>query len=81
MAAGKGMGIADMLYKQMRGAHHAAAAIPDSVGVTPMALDGETINSMPVHALEQVIRRAMPHLPGPVRHYLCPTATVSLSLS
>ncbi|MGL4194643.1 MAG: rod-binding protein, partial [Edwardsiella piscicida] len=63
MSAGKGMGIADMLYKQMRGAHQAEAHIPDSVGVAPMALDGETINSMPIHALEQVMRRAMPRIP------------------
>ncbi|WP_370545924.1 flagellar assembly peptidoglycan hydrolase FlgJ [Edwardsiella tarda] len=63
MAAGKGMGIADMLYKQMRVAHHPQSAIPDSVGVVPMALDGETINSMPVRALEQVMRRAMPRIP------------------
>lgn len=54
------LGIADMLVQQLSGNK---TSIPDSVGTTPMALDGETIQSMPVRALEQVMRRAMPRIP------------------
>ncbi|MGO2259659.1 MAG: flagellar assembly peptidoglycan hydrolase FlgJ [Hafnia alvei] len=54
------LGIADMLVQQLSGSK---TTIPDSVGSTPMALDGETIQSMPVRALEQVMRRAMPRIP------------------
>ncbi|WP_376744993.1 flagellar assembly peptidoglycan hydrolase FlgJ [Enterobacillus tribolii] len=55
--SGKGLGIADMLVKQLSGA---GTRLPESVGTVPMALDGEMMQSLPTQALEQVLRRAVP---------------------
>lgn len=58
--ASKGLGLADMMVKQM-----AQATPPDeSAGTVPMMLDKSFINTLPPRALEQIVRKAVPRLPS-----------------
>ncbi|WP_034914068.1 MULTISPECIES: flagellar assembly peptidoglycan hydrolase FlgJ [Erwinia] len=58
--ASKGLGLADMMVKQME-----QAQPPDeSAGTVPMMLDKNFINTLPPLAMEQIVRRAVPRLPS-----------------
>lgn len=58
--ASKGLGLADMMVKQM-----AQATPPDeTAGTVPMMLDKNFINTLPPLAMEQIIRKAVPRLPA-----------------
>ncbi|ANS43527.1 flagellar assembly peptidoglycan hydrolase FlgJ [Serratia inhibens] len=57
----KGLGLADMMVKQMANAN----AVPsETVGMSPMALDNDVLQTLPNQALEQMIRRAVPKAPA-----------------
>jgi len=56
----KGLGMADMMVKQLSGGETGPT---DSTGTVPMALDKNYIQTMPVQAMEQMLRRAMPKVP------------------
>ncbi|CAK9884677.1 MAG: Peptidoglycan hydrolase FlgJ [Candidatus Erwinia impunctatus] len=59
--AAKGLGLADMIVKQM-----AAATPPDEkAGTIAMALDKTVVNSLPPLMVEQWVRRAVPRLSLP----------------
>jgi len=62
MTAGKGLGLADMMVKQMGGeqAAQAAASEPEQV---PMKFPLETVTSYQNQALTQLVRKAMPKAP------------------
>ncbi|MDF7679662.1 flagellar assembly peptidoglycan hydrolase FlgJ [Enterobacteriaceae bacterium ESL0689] len=57
----KGLGLAEVIVRQMNEAHSQPS---EMAGITPMALDNEILQTLPVQALEQVIRRAVPRLPA-----------------
>jgi flagellar protein FlgJ len=57
----KGLGMADMMVRQMSNAN----AVPsETVGMSPIALDNEVLQTLPNQALEQMIRRAVPKAPA-----------------
>jgi len=56
----KGLGLADMMVKQMTNANGAPS---ETAGTSPMALDNEVLQTLPNQALEQMIRRAVPKAP------------------
>lgn len=58
--ASKGLGLADMMVKQM----DEAAPLDEKAGTVPMMLDKNFINSLPPLAMEQIIRKAVPRLPS-----------------
>jgi len=59
--ASKGLGLADMMVKQME-----QAQSPDEkAGTVPMMLDKDFINTLPPLAMEQIVRKAVPRLPAP----------------
>ncbi|BCU56092.1 flagellar assembly peptidoglycan hydrolase FlgJ [Enterobacter kobei] len=61
MTAGKGLGLADMMVKQMGGEQAAqAASEPDQV---PMKFPLETVTTYQNQALTQMVRKAMPKAP------------------
>ncbi|WNP33034.1 flagellar assembly peptidoglycan hydrolase FlgJ [Enterobacter kobei] len=61
MTAGKGLGLADMMVKQMGGEKAAqAASEPDQV---PMKFPLETVTTYQNQALTQMVRKAMPKAP------------------
>jgi flagellar protein FlgJ len=61
MTAGKGLGLADMMVKQMGGEQVAqAASEPDQV---PMKFPLETVTTYQNQALTQMVRKAMPKAP------------------
>ncbi|WJD48200.1 MULTISPECIES: flagellar assembly peptidoglycan hydrolase FlgJ [unclassified Enterobacter] len=62
MTAGKGLGLADMMVKQMGGeqAAQAAASEPEQV---PMKFPLETVTTYQNQALTQMVRKAMPKAP------------------
>ena len=59
MTAGKGLGLADMMVKQMT----AAQGPTDETPQVPMKFDLETVTSYQNQALTQMVRRAMPKAP------------------
>lgn len=58
--ASKGLGLADMMVKQME----QAQAPDEKAGTIPMMLDKDFINTLPPQALEQIVRKAVPRLPA-----------------
>ncbi|GAB2940570.1 flagellar assembly peptidoglycan hydrolase FlgJ [Hafnia psychrotolerans] len=56
----KGLGMAEMMVKQMTGGNPEPS---EMAGTVPMALDKEVLNTMPVLAMEQMIRKAIPNAP------------------
>lgn len=61
MTAGKGLGLADEMVKQMAAAQGEPATTP---GQVPMKFDLETVTSYQNAALTQMVRKAMPQAPG-----------------
>lgn len=59
--AGKGLGLADVMVRQLSG-ERAASSEPKAP--VPLTFDGPTLQSMPAAAVEQIVRRAMPKLPA-----------------
>lgn len=59
MTSGKGLGLADMMVKQMSGNQEPAAA-GDQTPQVPMKFDLETINTYQNQALTQMVRKALP---------------------
>lgn len=59
MTAGKGLGLADMMVKQMT----AAQGPTDETPQVPMKFDLETVTSYQNQALTQMVRKAMPKAP------------------
>ena len=62
MTAGKGLGLADMMVKQMGGEQAAQTAAPESQQV-PMKFPLETVTSYQNQALTQMVRKAVPKAP------------------
>lgn len=62
MTAGKGLGLADMMVKQMGGEQTAQTAAPESQQV-PMKFPLETVTSYQNQALTQMVRKAVPKAP------------------
>lgn len=58
--ASKGLGLADMMVKQME----QAAPLDEKAGTVPMLLDKGFINTLPPLAMEQLVRKAVPRLPA-----------------
>nr|WP_175579004.1 flagellar assembly peptidoglycan hydrolase FlgJ [Chimaeribacter arupi] len=58
----KGLGMADMMVKQLGGS---TGAPSETAGTVPMALDKEVLNTLPVQALEQMLRKSVPRMPAP----------------
>lgn len=58
--ASKGLGLADMMVKQM----DQAAPLDEKAGTVPMLLDKNFINTLPPLAMEQIVRKAVPRLPS-----------------
>jgi flagellar protein FlgJ len=56
----KGLGMADMMVKQLTGGNPEPS---EKAGTVPMALDNEVLSTMPVQAMEQMIRKAIPNAP------------------
>jgi len=56
----KGLGMADLMVKQLTGGNTQPA---ETAGTVPMALDKEVLSTMPLLAMEQMIRKAMPNAP------------------
>ncbi|MGC6387285.1 flagellar assembly peptidoglycan hydrolase FlgJ [Ewingella sp. S1.OA.A_B6] len=56
----KGLGMAEMMVKQMTGGNPEPS---EMAGTVPMALDKEVLNTLPVLAMEQMIRKAIPNAP------------------
>ncbi|EMC4310768.1 flagellar assembly peptidoglycan hydrolase FlgJ [Cronobacter sakazakii] len=66
MTAGKGLGLADMMVKQMGGeaaSSEQPAAAADNVAQVPMKFDIDTMNSYRNQAITQIVRQAMPKAP------------------
>lgn len=59
--SGKGLGLADVMVRQMSGESAATAAPKADV---PLTFDGTAVKSMPAAAVEQIVRRAVPRLPA-----------------
>lgn len=57
--ASKGLGLADMMVKQME----QAAPLDEKAGTVPMLLDKNFINTLSPLAMEQIVRKAVPRLP------------------
>ncbi|KAB0898090.1 flagellar assembly peptidoglycan hydrolase FlgJ [Cronobacter sakazakii] len=67
MTAGKGLGLADMMVKQMGGeaaSSEQPAAAADNVAQVPMKFDIDTMNSYRNQAITQIVRQAMPKAPA-----------------
>ncbi|ALB62404.1 Flagellar protein FlgJ [peptidoglycan hydrolase] [Cronobacter condimenti 1330] len=66
MTAGKGLGLADMMVKQMGGDPSAAAepAQAQTTSQVPMKFDIDTMNSYRNQAITQIVRQAMPKAPS-----------------
>ncbi|EOW6769613.1 flagellar assembly peptidoglycan hydrolase FlgJ [Cronobacter muytjensii] len=67
MTAGKGLGLADMMVKQMGGDPSASAEAPDaaqSASQVPMKFDIDTMNSYRNQTITQIVRQAMPKAPS-----------------
>ncbi|WP_318377275.1 flagellar assembly peptidoglycan hydrolase FlgJ [Enterobacter sp.] len=62
MTAGKGLGLADMMVKQMGGEQAAQAAASEAEQV-PMKFPLETVTTYQNQALTQMVRKAMPKAP------------------
>ncbi|XTZ36913.1 flagellar assembly peptidoglycan hydrolase FlgJ [Salmonella enterica] len=62
MTAGKGLGLADMMVKQMAG-EHAPVEAADQMQQVPMKFPLETVTSYQNQALTQLVRKAMPKAP------------------
>ncbi|MEJ8326133.1 flagellar assembly peptidoglycan hydrolase FlgJ [Kosakonia sacchari] len=62
MTAGKGLGLADMMVKQMAG-DQAPAEPADQMQQVPMKFPLETVTSYQNQALTQLVRKAMPKVP------------------
>ncbi len=60
MTAGKGLGLAEMMVKQMSGSQSEPAEAPSQV---PMKFPLETVTSYQNQALTQMVRKAMPKTP------------------
>ncbi|EOS96679.1 flagellar assembly peptidoglycan hydrolase FlgJ [Erwinia tracheiphila] len=58
--AAKGLGLADMMVKQME----QATAPDEKTGTVPMLLDKNFISTLPPLAMEQLVRKAVPRLPA-----------------
>ncbi len=58
--ASKGLGLADMMVKQME----QAKALDETAGTVPMMLSKDFINTLPPLAMEQIVRKAVPRLPA-----------------
>ncbi|GBU13306.1 flagellar rod assembly protein and murein hydrolase [Enterobacterales bacterium] len=56
----KGLGMADLMVKQLTGGNTEPA---ETAGTVPMALDKEVLSTMPLLAMEQMIRKAIPNAP------------------
>lgn len=56
----KGLGMADLMVKQLTGSNTEPA---ETAGTVPMALDKEVLSTMPLLAMEQMIRKAIPNAP------------------
>jgi flagellar protein FlgJ len=53
----KGLGLADMMVKQMRNVN----IVPnETAGLSPMALNNKVLQTLPQHAISQMVRRAIP---------------------
>lgn len=61
MTAGKGLGLADQLVKQMAAAQGEA---PDAPAQVPLKFDLETVTSYQNSALTQMVRKALPKAPA-----------------
>ncbi|MDI5677298.1 rod-binding protein, partial [Salmonella enterica subsp. enterica serovar Anatum] len=60
MTAGKGLGLADMMVKQMTGGQTMPA---DDAPQVPLKFSLETVNSYQNQALTQLVRKAIPKTP------------------
>lgn len=56
----KGLGMADMMVKQLSGSHPAPS---ETAGTVPMALDNDVLQTLPLQALDQMMRKAIPSAP------------------
>ncbi|WP_337261601.1 MULTISPECIES: flagellar assembly peptidoglycan hydrolase FlgJ [unclassified Serratia (in: enterobacteria)] len=56
----KGLGLAEMMVKQLAAAESEPS---ETAGTAPMLLDNQVLQRLPVQALEQMVRRALPKLP------------------
>ncbi len=56
----KGLGMADLMVKQLTGGNPEPS---EQAGTVPMALDKEVLSTMPLLAMEQMIRKAIPNAP------------------
>lgn len=56
----KGLGMADMMVKQLSGGNPEPSEMS---GKVPMALDNEVLQTMPIRAMEQMLRKAIPNAP------------------
>ncbi|WP_411705538.1 flagellar assembly peptidoglycan hydrolase FlgJ [Edaphovirga cremea] len=56
----KGLGMADMMVKQLSGSHPAPN---ETAGTVPMALDNDVLQTLPLQALDQMMRKAIPSAP------------------
>lgn len=62
MTSGKGLGLADMMVKQMSGGQEPVAP-GDQMQQVPMKFDLETINTYQNQAITQMVRKALPKAP------------------
>lgn len=64
MTSGKGLGLADMMVKQMGGEQQASAPDDTSVQTAPMKFDIDTVNTYRNQTLTQIVRSAVPKAPS-----------------
>lgn len=69
IASGKGLGLADVMVKQLTAAQHAgvpsaAAAAEENAPAVPLRFDGALVRTMPTAEVEQMVRKAVPKLPS-----------------
>ena len=56
----KGLGMADMMVEQLTGGTKQPSEL---AGTVPMALDNEVLKTLPIQAMEQYLRKAIPAAP------------------
>ncbi|MHA7846412.1 flagellar assembly peptidoglycan hydrolase FlgJ [Serratia sp. D1N4] len=59
--AQKGFGLAEMMARQLAAANSEPS---ETAGTVPMLLDNQVLQRLPIQALEQIVRRALPKAPA-----------------
>ncbi|MDY4373189.1 flagellar assembly peptidoglycan hydrolase FlgJ [Pectobacterium carotovorum] len=61
---GKGLGLADVMVEQLSRQSPDVSAAKTTVPSVPLTFDGDVLKTMPIAAVEQMVRKALPKLPN-----------------